>query len=208
VTNLVGGDGNYCAVLTSGGVDCWGYGEDGELGNGTYYAQSQNYGSATPVAVEGIGGTGRLTGVTNLISDGDGYCALLTSGGVDCWGYGPSGELGNGTYYTQSQNYGSATPVSVAGVGGTGTLTGVTNLVGGDDNYGNYCALLTSGGVDCWGYGRRYGRLGNGSFSNSATPVAVEGVGGTETLSDGMLLRPAHLARGRLLGLRRGRRTR
>jgi hypothetical protein len=27
------GDGNFCAIVTSGGVDCWGYGQNGELGN-------------------------------------------------------------------------------------------------------------------------------------------------------------------------------
>ena len=114
-------------------MDCWGYGDYGELGNGTFYTSSP-YGSATPVAVEGVGGTGTLTGVTSLVSGLTatarfGYCALLTSGGVDCWGYGYDGELGNGTFYTSSP-YGSATPVAVEGVGGTGTLTGVTSLVG------------------------------------------------------------------------------
>ena len=135
--------------------------------------------SAGPVAVEGVGGTGTLTGVTSLVgsgADGPGgsYCALLTSGGVDCWGYGADGELGNGTFYTTGQQ-GSATPVEVEGVGGTGTLTGVANLV----RLGHtYCALITSGGVDCWGYGAD-GELGNGIFyttgnEGSATPVEVE----------------------------------
>ncbi len=55
-----------------------------------------------PVAVEGVGGTGTLTGATNLVSDSFGYCALLNSGGVDCWGYGEDGELGNGRFYTSS----------------------------------------------------------------------------------------------------------
>ena len=74
-------------MLSSGGVDCWGYGADGELGNGIFYTTG-NEGSATPVEVEGVGGTGTLTGVTSLTSDSDGYCSLLTSGGVDCWGDG------------------------------------------------------------------------------------------------------------------------
>lgn len=57
-------------------------------------------GSATPVAVEGVGGTGTLAEVTGLVDNIDGgYCALLTSGEVDCWALGESGELGNGTFY-------------------------------------------------------------------------------------------------------------
>ena len=186
VTSLIGGGlpgfGDYCALLTSGGVDCWGDGSDGELGNGTFS------GSSSPVAVEGVGGSGTLTAVTNVVSDNLGYCALLTSGEVDCWGFGQDGELGNGTLYTSSP-YGSALPVAVEGVGGTGTLTAVTSLVddaasgsGPDGGGPGYCALLTSGGVDCWGAGP-VGELGNGASNDSATPVTVEGVGGSGTLT-------------------------
>jgi alpha-tubulin suppressor-like RCC1 family protein len=145
----------------------WGYGGDGELGNGEFSD------SATLVAVEGVGGTGTLTGVTSVVIYSGGYCALLVSGGVECWGEGKSGQLGNGTFYT-SGNEGSATPVTVDGVGGTGTLTGVKSLVEGD------CSLLSSGGVDCWGYGYN-GQLGNGRFykippAGNASPVEVGAV--------------------------------
>jgi alpha-tubulin suppressor-like RCC1 family protein len=174
VTSLVSGSYGYCALLSSGGVDCWGGGNSGQLGNGTFPTSS-----AVPVEVEGVGGTGTLAGVTHLFGGPVGYCALLGSGGVDCWGYGPDGELGDGIFYTTG-NYGSAIPVEVEGIGGTGTLGGVTSVVGGDDSY---CAVLTTGGTDCWGAGAA-GGLGNGSFSNSATPVAVEGVGGTGTLAE------------------------
>ncbi len=184
---VVGGDENYRALLTSGAVDCWGDGPDGELGNGTFSF------NRFPVAVEGEGGAGTLTGVSSLVSNSAGYCALLTSGGVDCWGYGEDGELGNGTYYSSSPD-GSASPVAVEGVGGTGTLTGVTSLVddaasgsGPDGGGSGYCALLTSGGVDCWGAGP-VGELGNGASNDSATPVTVEGVGGTGTLTGVMSL--------------------
>jgi hypothetical protein len=190
VTSLVGdgfqfvGEG-YCALLTSGGVDCWGDGYYGELGNGTFYTSDGN-GSSIPVTVEGVGGTGTLTGVSRLFSDYGSYCAQLTAGGVACWGNGENGELGNGTFYTSSP-YGSATPVAVEGIGGTGMLTGVTSLIGNYFNdvefvYGGYCALLTSGGVDCWGDGGG-DVLGDGASSNSATPVAVEGIGAIGTLT-------------------------
>src|ERR1700722_18322249 len=168
---------SYCALSTTGEVDCWGNGEVGELGNGTFYTSSP-HGSATPVAVGGGGGVGTLTGVTSLVGDGSGFCALLTSSGVDCWGNGEDGGLGNGIIYTSSP-HGSATPVAVVGVGGVGTLTGVADLV--DQGLG-YCALLTSGGINCWGWNST-GQMGNGTFNDSATPVAVIGIGGVGTLT-------------------------
>ena len=154
-------------------MDCWGYGRDGDLGNGTFY-KSGNDGSAIPVAVKGLGGVGSLAGVAALTGgSGSGYCAHLTSGKVDCWGYGYNGQLGNGTFYTAGVT-GSAVPVAVKGLGGTGALSDVARLT----SYGTgYCALLTSGQVDCWGWGV-YGQLGNGTFYpaspyGSAVPVAV-----------------------------------
>ena len=186
VASLVGGDNDpgvstrssFCALLTSGGVDCWGYGPDGELGNGA----SSN--SAAPVQVEGVGGTGTLSGVTSLTSSPGSYCAELTSGGVDCWGHGADGELGN------AATSNSATPVQVTGLGGSGLLSGVASVTGSGvvEGYPNsseqpgYCALLSSGGADCWGSGAD-GQLGNGVSSNSATPVQVQAVGGGGTLS-------------------------
>ena len=127
--SIVSNGSSYCALLTSGRVDCWGYGNDGELGNGQFYP-SGNYGSAKPVAVASTSGSGTLSGVASLTSNvngngyGAGYCALLTSGRVDCWGYGYEGELGNGHFYP-SGNYGSAKPVAVVSTSGSGTLSGV-----------------------------------------------------------------------------------
>ena len=36
----------------------------------------------------------------------------------------------------------------------------------------DFCAIVQSGGLDCWGYGQD-GELGNGAASNSDVPVAV-----------------------------------
>ena len=157
---------SYCALLPSGHVDCWGGGRYGQLGNGKFYSVSKGKtgptglpGSAVPVAVKGVGGTGTLGGVASLTGEGGGYCALLISGKVDCWGTAPPVQLGNGKFYT-SGNEGSAVPVAVKGVGGTGTLGGVAGLIAA---YSGFCALLTSGKVDCWGEGR-FGQLGNGKL--------------------------------------------
>jgi hypothetical protein len=187
VVSLTSDYGGYCAVLIGGGVDCWGYGYDGELGDGAFHT-SGNDGSDVPVAVQGEGGMGILTGVSSLAShslggQADQFCALLTTGGVDCWGYGPDGQLGNGAFGN------SAFPVAVEGEGGLGALTGVVNLTG---SFEVYCAILASQAVDCWGVGSN-GQLGNGTSSNTAVPVTVEGEGGvgalegvTSIASDGM----------------------
>ena len=123
VASLTGDNETFCALLASGGIDCWGAGIDGELGNGSFTP------SATPVQVEGVGGTGALSSVASLTGTDGTLCALLTSGKVDCWGDGFFGQLGNGVFYTKP-DLGSATPVHVEGVGGTGTLGGVTSLTG------------------------------------------------------------------------------
>ena len=176
------GDAGYCALLTSGGVDCWGFGLWGQLGDGVFHTTGSE-GSDVPVAVVGVGGSGTLSGVRALDSQGsDGYttfCAVLTSGGVDCWGYGYDGELGNGTFGNQA-NSGSAVPVAVEGIGGSGSLSGVSSL---SRATRAFCAILTSGGVDCWGAGAN-GQLGNGSPGGETdTPTAVEGIGGVGNLT-------------------------
>jgi alpha-tubulin suppressor-like RCC1 family protein len=174
---------SFCALLISGGVDCWGYGNEGQLGDGVYYTVDQGDASSVPVAVVGVGGSGTLVGAVSLTANQVGYCALLSSGGVDCWGQGTNGQLGDGLFY-RTGPYGSDVPVAVLGVGGTGTLGSVVRLT--SNRSGTYCALLTSNGVDCWGDGYA-GQLGDGLFyraapNGSAVPVAVLGVGGRGTL--------------------------
>jgi alpha-tubulin suppressor-like RCC1 family protein len=172
-------DVGYCALLRTGAVDCWG----SSLGDGSFDS------SPRPVSVEGVGGIGVLASVASLATDGDGYCAMLTTGAVDCWGGGQYGQLGDGVFYMpidQGAPDGSATPVAVVSTSGTGLLTGVRSLAA--DNLGGegYCALLDSGGVDCWGFGGE-GELGGGEILQtgleaSAIPVVVVSPSGTGLL--------------------------
>ncbi len=180
VTSVTSDAVSSCGVLTSGGVDCWGTNDVGRLGDGTTGGTSD-----IPVAVSGLGGVGTLTGVVSLTSDGGGYCALLASGGVDCWGYGTDGALGDGSRSN------SDLPAAVSGAGGVGTLSGVASLVSDDDGY---CAVLASGGTVCWGT-NDLGQLGNGNagVGSSDIPVSVVGVhdlgtlaGVTSLVSDGV----------------------
>lgn len=171
VAKVVTNSNSSCALLASGGVDCWGGGPIPALGNGA------NLSSNVPVAVEGVGGTGTLGGVASLSAQGETIWALLSSGGVDCWGAGSTGVLGAGDSVLAS-----TTPMAVLGLGGTGTLSGVTDLSG---DGSTMCALLAGGSVDCWGADNA-GQLGTTTIpptGDSFVPVEVAGAHGVGTLT-------------------------
>lgn len=150
VTQLAVGSQHVCAVTTKGGATCWGANNFGQLGNNTLQA------SAHPVDVSGLAsGVSRIT--VGMIHS----CAQTTTGALKCWGSNNYGQLGvSGT----SQ---SLTPVSV------GSLTaGASSLSSG---YYHNCAVSSAGGAKCWG-ANWYGQLGNGSTTNSATPVDAQGL--------------------------------
>ncbi len=151
---------NYCAVLATGGIDCWGQNNYGQLGNGT------TVNSDIPVTVSGI------TNAISVSSDGfENYCAVLATGGIDCWGNGVDGALGNGATVN------SDVPVTVSGITNAVSVSSASNT---SSLYGNNCAVLATGGIDCWGQ-NYYGQLGNGTNIDSDVPVAVSGVANART---------------------------
>ena len=161
-TQIASGGYHTCALITSGGVTCWGRGADGQLGNGATSSQS------TPVDVLATGenpGGAALSGVAQITAGGYHTCALATSGGVKCWGRGTNGQLGNdATPNPQS------TPVDVVAAGGGGALSDGNQITAG---FLHTCALTTSGGVQCWGRGA-VGQRGNGANPTTrTTPVDV-----------------------------------
>jgi alpha-tubulin suppressor-like RCC1 family protein len=126
-TSLDASSAYVCAVVTGGRVACWGYNDDGELGDGTTVERH------SPVAVDT---SGVLAGKTiTQISTGDGHtCALSSAGAAYCWGYNDYGQLGDGTTTER------LSPVAVSGLAGV-TITQIST--GGNHS----CALSSAGAV-------------------------------------------------------------
>ncbi|HUD16414.1 MAG TPA: hypothetical protein VMQ59_04090, partial [Acidimicrobiales bacterium] len=79
-------------VLATGGVDCWGWDDYAQLGNGTTAGPDGENGYDTPQAV--IDMTNAVSVITQIEA---GNCAVLSTSGMACWGYNYLGELGNGS---------------------------------------------------------------------------------------------------------------
>ena len=150
--NISLGYGSACASF-SGAIKCLGTNDKGQLGNGTTTDSK-----TAAVVVQGLSQS-----ITQLASGSHYTCGLESGGGVKCWGYNSSGQLGDGS----TTNRTSA--VSVSGI------TGATFIGAGGGS--TTCAIVANGAVKCWGDNSR-GGLGNGSTSNSSTPVSVSGITG------------------------------
>jgi alpha-tubulin suppressor-like RCC1 family protein len=149
VAKISAGESHTCALTTGGGVKCWGYNPLGQLGDGTQTERD------TPVDALGL-----TSGVTSITAGRAHTCALTTGGGVKCWGYNESGQLGDGTTTDRT------TPVDALGL----TSDVVSIAAGGHHT----CALTGAGGVRCWGEGK--GQVGDGTSTQRSLAVDVLGL--------------------------------
>ncbi|HQY63467.1 MAG: hypothetical protein IPQ09_07830 [Myxococcales bacterium] len=153
VVALSSGGSHTCALLADDTVQCWGWNNSGELGDGTRAQRT------SAVALVGLGGTPRAVsaGVSHT-------CARLSDGAIKCWGGNTFGSLGDGTATQQ------LTPVSVSSLGGTPIA-----LSAGQSNIFHSCAALGDGTVKCWG-DNGSGQVGDGTSTRRLVPTLVSGI--------------------------------
>jgi alpha-tubulin suppressor-like RCC1 family protein len=158
ITNAVAvtrGGGNACAVLATRQVECWGWNQEGELGQGGFTGPEDCTGtpcSASPVVVKGIAATAVTVGETHS-------CALTTEAQIVCWGGDLAGELGRGN--VNARNCAASVCAVPQAVGG---LSRVSQVGAG----ANYTCAVTRGRVYCWG-SDRLGQLGARTITPSGT---------------------------------------
>lgn len=142
--------------------------------NSTGLVSAVTLGQVTITATtRGQSGTATLTTTTGIqfasVTTGNNHtCGVTPTGVAYCWGDNSSGQLGNGTTTN------SATPVPVSG-----GLTFAFVSAGGQHTCGVTSFPSNSfvgGTLYCWG-DNAFGQLGDGTTTNSATPVAVSGGG-------------------------------
>jgi alpha-tubulin suppressor-like RCC1 family protein len=165
---VAAGTWHTCALDVSGTARCWGLNDSGQLGDRT------NSSRLTPVEVY----TGNASGARfgDITAGWKHTCGVtITSGGlfgvgaVMCWGVNTYGQLGSSSNVARNAVF---TPSS-----GLDAVTDARSVSGVDAGEMHTCAVMTSGGVRCWGY-NSVGQLGSASGGNKSAPTDTAGLPG------------------------------
>jgi alpha-tubulin suppressor-like RCC1 family protein len=150
--SVVAGATHTCGLDFFGGVECWGDGGYGQLGDGAFTFGAPGY-------VKDL-----RSGVAQISAGGNDSCALTAGGEVKCWGANEAGPYlvaynVNGIY-----NQSRRSPVGVSGL--SNSIRAVS--AGG----AHTCALGIGDDIKCWG-NNASGQLGDGTNITRQFPVIV-----------------------------------
>jgi alpha-tubulin suppressor-like RCC1 family protein len=174
-----------CAIvdgdLQPGEVVCWGDNVFQQLGDPGYGPQRT---AGVAVVIDNTAKRPRVLGNVTSVSAGAFHtCALRSDSSLFCWGDNNNGELGSGTfgpvppglgfsvigadynYFNNQSNECANLPAGCRQVLAAGPIA----VTGGA---GNTCALLSTGGAQCWGFNLD-GNLGDGTMTDRLDPVAL-----------------------------------
>jgi alpha-tubulin suppressor-like RCC1 family protein len=150
LTRVAAGRNHACGLSGSGKAFCWGRDNVFQLGTGDSVSDN----STTPIPIKST------LAFTQISAGGDHTCAVTANGTTVCWGSNSRGQIGKGTLV---DTLGVDTPTIV-----TGTFAQVAS------GAQHTCALTATGSAFCWG-ANDVGQLGNGTQTDSPSPVAVSG---------------------------------
>ncbi|GGT18047.1 hypothetical protein GCM10014713_08560 [Streptomyces purpureus] len=153
ITDIAAGAWHALALTKDHTVKAWGYNSSGQIGNDAF---SSTVPVSTPTDVKDFGRA------VALAAGGHHTLALLDNGTVKAWGANASEQLGERQDQPPAPTF-RTTPVLVKG------LTSVKELAAG---YATSLAVLEDGSVVAWGSNSN-GQLGDGTKTNSRTPVMV-----------------------------------
>jgi alpha-tubulin suppressor-like RCC1 family protein len=153
IVSIVAASNNTCALSAQGQVFCWGDNSQGQLGIGNTNGDLGD----VPNLVQGLSDEPVVA-----LTGGRHFCALMQSGTARCWGLNNAGQLGDGSTIDRTL------PVAVKGLPGVAKQLAAGNF--------HTCAIVltkfSGEQVVCWGRNID-GQLGNGSTSDSLTPVTA-----------------------------------
>ncbi|WP_018218827.1 RCC1 domain-containing protein [Salinispora vitiensis] len=150
VTAIAGGGDHSLALTVDGTALAWGSNSRGQLGDGT------TTGRLVPVTVALSVGT-----EATAVAAGRTHSAVLTSEGTAlAWGGNQRGQLGNGATSDSSEPVSVILPIGMR----------LTAIASGDSDHN--VAIAGDGSALAWGLNSQ-GHLGDGTTTDSATPVAV-----------------------------------
>lgn len=144
-----------CLLDAAGQLRCWGYNQNGQLGDGT------NVTRPLPVVVPG--------GPFLAASAGNYHtCAITVAHRALCWGLNGDGQLGtDSTTNRYSPAAVANLDVDVVAISAGGATT---------------CAVVADGSVYCWG-NNQYGQIGDGTTERRLTPARVTGLANATSVS-------------------------
>lgn len=170
---VAGGSNHSLAVKSDGSVYTWGGNNRGQLGYDPDPATTTFEDSSTP---------GQVSGLTDVVAVAGGASyslALKSDGTMWAWGNNDVGQLGNGE---SGSGLTSITPVQVEDPSdASGFFTGVVAVAAGSHHS---LAVKSDGTVWAWGW-NLYGQLGDGTTTNSSTPVQASNLTGATDVSGG-----------------------